>query len=110
MIATALAVFMLADTVDIAALTVQAADLRNAETAVAAISANDAAAYGIATFSDTTENPVQVKKSDGTVDNYATIYAFREETGYWTGCEITLTGDATLGGLCFLIEEPLHWI
>ena len=100
MIATALAVFMLADTVDIAALTVQAADLRNAETAVAAISANDAAAYGIATFSDTTETPVQVKKSDGTVLNYATIYDF---TGgnCWTNCEITLNGNASLGGNCF---------
>ena len=100
MIATALAVFMLADTVDIAALTVQAADLRNAETTVAAISANDAAAYGIATFSDTTEAPVQVKKSDGTVENYATINAF---TGgnCWTNCEITLNGNASLGGNCF---------
>lgn len=100
MIATALAVFMLADTVDIAALTVQAADLRNAETAVAAISANDAAAYGIATFSDTTEKPVQVKKSDGTVENYATICDF---TGgnCWTNCEITLNGNASLGGNCF---------
>lgn len=100
MIATALAVFMLADTVDIAALTVQAADLRNAETAVAAISANDAAAYGIATLADTTEAPVQVKKSDGTVENYATINAF---TGgnCWTNCEITLNGNASLGGNCF---------
>lgn len=100
MIATALAVFMLADTVDIAALTVQAADLRNAETAVAAISANDAAAYGIATLADTTEAPVQVKKSDGTVENYATINAF---TGgnCWTNCEITLNGNASLGGDCF---------
>ena len=100
MIATALAVFMLADTVDIAALTVQAADLRNAETAVAAISANDAAAYGIATLADTTETPVQVKKSDGTVENYATICDF---TGVncWTNCEITLNGNASLGGDCF---------
>lgn len=100
MIATALAVFMLADTVDIAALTVQAADLRNAETAVAAISANDAAAYGIATLADTTEAPVQVKKSDGTVENYATINAFTGEN-CWTNCEITLNGNASLGGNCF---------
>lgn len=97
----ALAVLTLADTVDISALTVQAADLRNAETTVAAISANDAAAYGIATLADVTETPVQVTKSDGTVENYATIYDIKEKTGYWTGCEITLTGDATLGGLCF---------
>lgn len=100
MIAAALAVFMLADTVDIAALTVQAADLRNAETAVAAISANDAAAYGIATLADTTEAPVQVKKSDGTVENYATINAFTGEN-CWTNCEITLNGNASLGGNCF---------
>ena len=100
MIATALAVFMLADTVDIPALTVQAADYKSAETAVAAISANDAAAYGIATFSDTTEAPVQVKKSDGTVENYATINAFTGEN-CWTNCEITLNGNASLGGNCF---------
>ena len=100
MIATALAVFMLADTVDIAALTVQAADLRNAETAMAAISANDAAAYGIATLADTTETPVQVKKSDGTVQEYATLYDY---TGgnCWANCEITLNGNASLGGNCF---------
>lgn len=110
-----LAVLMLADTVDIPALTVQAADYKSAETAVtaeqeavseenaaamAAISANDAAAYGIATFSDTTETPVQVKKSDGTVQEYATLYDY---TGgnCWANCEITLNGNASLGGNCF---------
>ena len=57
-------------------------------------------AYGIATLADTTEAPVQVKKSDGTVENYATINAF---TGgnCWTNCEITLNGNASLGGNCF---------
>ena len=100
MIATALAVFMLADTVDISALTVQAADLRNAEMAVTAISANDAAAYGIATFSDTTETPVQVTKSDGTVENYATISATRN-SGKWPDSEIKLIGNATAGEHCF---------
>ena len=115
MIAAALAVLMLADTVDIPALTVQAADYKSAETAVtaeqeavseenaaamAAISANDAAAYGIATLADTTETPVQVTKSDGTKEYYATIYDF---TGgnYWANCEITLNGNASLGGNCF---------
>lgn len=100
MIATALAVFMLADTVDIPALTVQAADLRNAETAVTAISANDAAAYGIATFSDTTEKPVQVTKSDGTVENYATI-CDTKNSGKWPDGEIKLIGNATAGEHCF---------
>ena len=110
-----LAVLMLADTVDIPALTVQAADYKSAETAVtaeqeavseenaaamAAISANDAAAYGIATLADTTETPVQVKKSDGTVQEYATLYDY---TGgnCWANCEITLNGNASLGGNCF---------
>lgn len=41
-----------------------------------------------------------MKKSDGTVLNYATIYDF---TGgnCWTNCEITLNGNASLGGNCF---------
>ena len=100
MIATALAVFMLADTVDIPALTVQAADYKSTETAVVAISANDAAAYGIATFSDTTETPVQVTKSDGTVEYYATLYATRN-SGKWPDGEIKLIGDAATGDQCF---------
>ena len=110
-----LAVLMLADTVDIPALTVQAADYKSAETvvadeqeavseenaaAMAAISANDAAAYGIATLADTTENPVQVTKSDGTKEYYATIYATRN-SGVWPNGEIKLIGNAATGDQCF---------
>lgn len=123
-LAVALAVLMVSDTVNLSALKVAAAEEKPAaavtsESTVSgddlqpvdnSVPADDDAAegngapvgeYGIAMLADTTETPVQVKKSDDTVENYATIYAFREKTGYWTGCEITLTDDATLGGLCF---------
>lgn len=57
-------------------------------------------AYGITTLADTTETPVQVKKSDGTVENYATIYATRN-SGKWPDGEIKLMGNATAGEHCF---------
>lgn len=123
-LAVALAVLMVSDTVNLSALKVAAAEEKPAVTSDSTVSgddlqtvdnsasADDDAAegngapvgeYGIATLADTTETPVQVKKSDGTVENYATIYGF---TGgnCWANCEITLNGNASLGGNCFFHE------
>ena len=122
-LAVALAVLMVSDTVNLSALKVAAAEEKPAaavtsdstvsgddlQTVDNSVPADDDAAegngapvveYGIAMLADTTETPVQVKKSDGTVENYATIYGF---TGgnCWANCEITLNGNASLGGNCF---------
>lgn len=122
-LAVALAVLMVSDTVNLSALKVAAAEEKPAaavtsdstvsgddlQTVDNSAPADDDAAegnsapvgeYGIATLAGTTETPVQVKKSDGTVQEYATLYDY---TGgnCWANCEITLNGNASLGGNCF---------
>ena len=122
-LAVALAVLMVSDTVNLSALKVAAAEEKPAaavtsdstvsgddlQTVDNSAPADDDAAegnsapvveYGIAMLADTTEPPVQVKKSDGTVQEYATLYDY---TGgnCWANCEITLNGNASLGGNCF---------
>lgn len=122
-LAVALAVLMVSDTVNLSALKVAAAEEKPAaavtsdstvsgddlQTVDNSVPADDDAAegngapvveYGIAMLADTTETPVQVKKSDGTVQEYATLYDY---TGgnCWANCEITLNGNASLGGNCF---------
>ena len=122
-LAVALAVLMVSDTVNLSALKVAAAEEKPAaavtsdstvsgddlQTVDNSAPADDDAAegnsapvgeYGIATLAGTTETPVQVKKSDGTVQEYATIYGFTGGTN-WANCEITLNGNASLGGDCF---------
>lgn len=119
-LAVALAVLMVSDTVNLSALKVAAAEEKPAaavtsdstvsgddlQTVDNSAPADDDAAegnsapvgeYGIATLAGTTETPVQVKKSDGTVQEYATIYGFTGGTN-WANCEITLNGNASLGG------------
>ena len=122
-LAVALAVLMVSDTVNLSALKVAAAEEKPAAAVTSdstvsgddlqpvdnSVPADDDAAegdgapvveYGIAMLADTTETPVQVKKSDGTVQEYATLYDY---TGgnCWANCEITLNGNASLGGNCF---------
>ena len=122
-LAVALAVLMVSDTVNLSALKVAAAEEKPAaavtsdstvsgddlQTVDNSAPADDDAAegnsapvgeYGIATLAGTMETPVQVKKSDGTVQEYATLYDY---TGgnCWANCEITLNGNASLGGNCF---------